>query len=200
MTTWHAAQALRAPMMMGAAEANEHEMRFAVTPSRLGWVLVAATELGIHGIDLGIAPATITERLRARFPEARLREGDAACAAWAAEVAAFIEAPGTDLDLPLAIEGSALQRSVWRTLRGTPPGRTASYGEVAKLVGAPATAQEVAQACASNPFAIAIPCHRVVRAGGALAGYRWGLERKRLLLEREKAVATRKQQRGTKAR
>ena len=165
------------------------EVRFAVTGSRLGWVLVAATERGIIGIDLGSAPPVLIDRLRARFPEARLEEGDAACAAWATQVAAFIEAPRTDLDLPLAVEGSALQRAVWQTLREIPPGATASYGEIAKRAGAPATAQEVAQACAANPFAVAIPCHRVVRSDGRLGGYRWGYGRKHDLLRRETEAA-----------
>ena len=152
--------------------ATEGDVRFAVTRSGLGWVLVAATERGINGIDLGTAPQPLIDRLRARLPEARLRGGDADCAAWAVEVAAFIEAPRTDLDLPLDLPGTALQRRVWCALRAISPGGTASYGEVAKRVDALVTAQEVAQACGSNPFAIAIPCHRVVRVDERLGGYR----------------------------
>lgn len=171
--------------------ATDREIRVAVARSRLGWVLVAATERGITGIDLGAAPSPLIERLRSRFSESRLREGDAACAAWATEVATFIEAPRGDLNLPLDVRGTAFQQSVWDILRQIPAGGTASYGDVAKRVGAPATAQEVAQACASNPFAVVIPCHRVVRSDGRLGGYRWGYGRKRDLLRRETEAASR---------
>ena len=178
------------PTTIDADHATDREIRCAVAPSRLGWVLVAATDPGITGIDLGASPRPLIDQLRARFPSSRLKEGDATCAAWATAVATWIEAPGADLDLPLDIQGTACQRRVWAVLRQIPPGRTASYGEVAKRAGGPATAQEVAQACASNPFAVAIPCHRVIRADGRLGGYRWGYGRKRDLLRRESEAAS----------
>jgi AraC family transcriptional regulator of adaptative response/methylated-DNA-[protein]-cysteine methyltransferase len=102
-----------------------------------------------------------------------------------AEVVGFVEAPRVGLDLPLDLRGTAFQQRVWQALREIPAGRTMSYTEVARRIGAPKSVRAVAQACAANPLAVAIPCHRVVRNDGALAGYRWGVERKRALLERE---------------
>ena len=104
-----------------------------------------------------------------------------------AQVVGLIEAPGQRLDLPLDIRGTAFQERVWQALRAIPPGRTATYAEIARAVGRPKAARAVAQACAANPLAIAIPCHRVVRADGDVSGYRWGVERKRALLDREAA-------------
>lgn len=113
------------------------------------------------------------------------------CGAWAAQVAAFIDAPGSDLDLPLQVQGTEMEQRVWQALREIPLGATVSYGEVAKRIGIGVTAQEVAQACAANVLAVAIPCHRVIRSDGRLGGYRWGYGRKRALLQREaRAVET----------
>ena len=102
-----------------------------------------------------------------------------------AKVVGFVEAPALGLDLPLDVRGTAFQQRVWRALREIPAGSTASYTEIAGRIGAPKAVRAVAQACASNAIAVAIPCHRVVRTDGALSGYRWGVERKRALLERE---------------
>lgn len=167
---------------------TDSALRFAVDRSVLGWVLVAATDRGIRQIDLGPTPQLLVARLRARFPEARLQDRDPTCALWAAQVCGFIDRPRPGLALPLDVRGTNFQRRVWRAVSDIPPGATASYAEVARRVGDPATAQEVGQALAANPIAVAIPCHRVVRSNGDPGGYRWGVARKRTLLEREAAA------------
>ena len=169
------------------AGASGVEIRFALGQSSLGPVLVAATERGICAIELGEDQEGLTERLRARFPNARLRHGDPAFAAWVDRVTALVETPRLGLDLPLDVQGTAFQRRVWQALRDIPAGTTASYAEVAALIDQPGSARAVAGACAANPLAVAIPCHRVRRGDGQLGGYRWGVERKRALLDREVA-------------
>jgi AraC family transcriptional regulator of adaptative response/methylated-DNA-[protein]-cysteine methyltransferase len=160
-------------------------IRFAAAQCSLGWALIAATDQGVCTIDLGDAPGPLEDRLRARFPESELVEGDSEFVRWTEQILAFLDAPRGSLDIPLDILGTAFQRRVWLALREVPPGSTASYGEIAARIGRPQAARAVAQACASNPLAVAVPCHRVVRKDGELGGYRWGIERKRMLLERE---------------
>jgi AraC family transcriptional regulator of adaptative response/methylated-DNA-[protein]-cysteine methyltransferase len=160
-------------------------IRYAVTESYLGWVLVAATDRGICRIDLGETPEALKARLEADFPEADLGPGGPAFDAVVAQVVALLEAPERGLALPLDIQGTAFQRRVWAALQEIPAGATASYGEIAARIGEPQAARAVAQACAHNTLAVAIPCHRVVRSDGSLGGYRWGLDRKAALLERE---------------
>jgi AraC family transcriptional regulator of adaptative response/methylated-DNA-[protein]-cysteine methyltransferase len=157
----------------------------AVTQSYLGWVMVATTAKGICAIDLADSPDVLRERLHARFPKARLVEDDPNFRALVSQVLAFLESPHAGLDLPLDVQGTAFQRRVWLALREIPPGSTASYGDIAARIGNPKAARAVASACASNPIAVAIPCHRVVRSDGNLGGYRWGKERKSKLLEQE---------------
>lgn len=123
--------------------------------------------------------------LQDRFPKARLIGGDADFERLVAQVVGFVEAPGLGLDLPLDVRGTAFQQRVWQALRGIPAGRTVSYAELAQRIGSPSAVRAVAQACGANALAVAIPCHRVVRSDGGLSGYRWGVERKRALLERE---------------
>jgi AraC family transcriptional regulator of adaptative response/methylated-DNA-[protein]-cysteine methyltransferase len=161
------------------------QIRFAVAPVSLGWMLVAATERGVCTIELGDTPEALVERLRARFPRAERCDDDPAFAEWVRQVTAFLEAPRRGLDLPLDIQGTAFQQRVWKALQEIQPGRTETYAGIARRIEQPSAARAVAQACASNPVAVAIPCHRVVRSGGDLGGYRWGVERKRALLERE---------------
>jgi AraC family transcriptional regulator of adaptative response/methylated-DNA-[protein]-cysteine methyltransferase len=163
------------------------EIRFAVGECSLGSILVARSERGVCAIFLGDDPDALTRELQDRFPRATLIGADPAFEDVVAKVVGLIEAPGTGVDLPLDVRGTAFQQRVWRALRAIPAGSTASYREIARRIGAPRAVRAVAHACAVNPVAVAIPCHRVVRSDGGLAGYRWGVERKRELLEREAA-------------
>jgi AraC family transcriptional regulator of adaptative response/methylated-DNA-[protein]-cysteine methyltransferase len=162
------------------------EMRLAVSKCALGFVLVAATGKGIAAILLGDDPAQLTRDLEMRFPKATLVGADEAFDRVVAEVAALADTPGRAFDLPLDIRGTAFQQRVWEALRAIPAGTTATYAEIAERIGQPEAVRAVAGACAANAIAIAIPCHRVVRRDGVLSGYRWGVERKRALLAREK--------------
>lgn len=161
-------------------------IRFALGECSLGSVLVAATDKGICAISFGDDPDVLLRELQDRFPKAELVGGDADFEATVAKVVGLVEAPAAGFDLPLHVRGTAFQHRVWQALREIPAGATASYAEIAERIGAPRAVRAVAQACASNNLAIAIPCHRVVRRDGALSGYRWGVERKRALLDREK--------------
>ncbi len=162
-------------------------IRFAVGQCSLGAILVAATERGIAAITLGDDPAGLLRDLEDSFPAADLVGGDAGFEATVAAVVGFVEAPRTGLDLPLDIRGTAFQERVWQVLRSIPAGATMSYAAVAERLGSPRAVRAVAGACAANRLAVAIPCHRVVRTGGEVSGYRWGVDRKRALLEREAA-------------
>ncbi len=162
-------------------------IRFAIGQVSLGAVLVAATDKGVCAIMLGDDPDVLARELQDRFPRAELLGGDATFERMVARVVGLVEAPGQGLDLPLDIRGTAFQERVWQALRAIPPGRTATYAEIARAVGRPKAVRAVAQACAANPLAVAIPCHRVVRADGDISGYRWGVERKRELIAREAA-------------
>jgi len=161
---------------------------FVVAGCSLGFILVAATAKGVCAIFLGDDPDLLVRDLQDRFPKARLIGGDAAFERLAAKVAGCVETPAPDFDLPLDIQGTAFQLRVWQALRDIPIGETVSYADIAGLIGAPKSVRAVAGACAANKIAVVIPCHRVVRTDGALSGYRWGVERKRALLERETAA------------
>lgn len=163
-------------------------IRFAVGECSLGSILVAASSRGVCAIALGDDPDALVRDLQDRFPRAELLGGDADFEILVARVVGVIETPNRGLDLPLDVRGTAFQQRVWQALQAVPPGTTASYSEVARRIGAPAAVRAVAHAVASNPLAVAIPCHRIVRSDGQLAGYRWGIERKRALLEREASV------------
>ena len=160
-------------------------IRFAVGECSLGAILVATSDKGVCAILIGDDPAALVHDLEDRFRDAELVGGDAGFEHMVAKVVGFIEAPGLGLDLPLDVRGTAFQRRVWEALREIPAGKTASYSAIAERIGAPKARRAVAQACAANAIAVAIPCHRVVRSDGALSGYRWGVARKRTLLERE---------------
>jgi AraC family transcriptional regulator, regulatory protein of adaptative response / methylated-DNA-[protein]-cysteine methyltransferase len=172
------------PTTYRAGGANT-EIRFAVGECSLGSILVAQSEHGVCAILLGDDPDALARDLQDRFPRATLIGGDAAFEQLVARVVGFVEAPGLGLDLPLDVRGTAFQQRVWQALREIPPGSTASYTEIAARIGSPKSVRAVAQACAANSLAVAIPCHRVVRNDGGLSGYRWGVERKRVLLRRE---------------
>lgn len=161
------------------------EIRFAIGECSLGSILIATSERGVCAILMGDDPEALARDLQDRFPRARLIGGDATFEALIAQVVGFVEAPALGLDLPLDVRGTAFQQRVWQQLQEIPVGATASYSQIAKRIGLPKAVRGVAAACAANPIAVAIPCHRVVRNDGALAGYRWGVERKRTLLARE---------------
>jgi AraC family transcriptional regulator of adaptative response/methylated-DNA-[protein]-cysteine methyltransferase len=158
---------------------------FAIAPCSLGFVIIAVSEQLIRSIMVGDDPGILMSELRRRFPNASLRVDENYDAGLMAKVVGLIERPEQAVDLPLDIRGTAFQMRVWDALRNVPAGTTVSYAFLAAQIGAPKAARAVAQACAANPLAVAIPCHRVVRANGDLAGYRWGIERKQVLLERE---------------
>ena len=175
------------PTRFRAGGAGE-SIRFAVGECSLGSVLVAATGKGVCAITLGDDPDALVRSLQDRFPHAHLVGGDAAFEGLVGKVVALVEAPATASDLPLDVRGTAFQQRVWQALRKIPAGSTASYADIARRLGAPTAVRAVAQACGANPVAIAIPCHRVVRQDGSLSGYRWGVERKRALLDREASL------------
>lgn len=161
-------------------------IRHAIAQSSLGRVLVATSERGLCAVLLGDDDAALEHDLRRRFPTADVREDARRVAAIAAQVVDLIESPATArFELPLDARGTPFQRRVWQALREIDAGSTASYAQIAARIGAPKSARAVAQACSANPLAVAIPCHRVVRGDGALSGYRWGVQRKRALLQRE---------------
>jgi AraC family transcriptional regulator of adaptative response/methylated-DNA-[protein]-cysteine methyltransferase len=161
------------------------DIYFAIGQCSLGSILVAQSEKGVCSILIGDDPAQLVRDLEKRFPKAELIGNEPAYEQLVARVVGLIEKPGLGLNLPLDIRGTAFQKRVWKALQQIPPGSTASYTDIAKKIGMPTAVRAVAQACASNGLAVAIPCHRVVRNDGALSGYRWGVERKRTLLERE---------------
>ena len=167
---------------------NGAAIRFAVGACSLGSILVAATGKGVCAILFGDDPDALVRDLQDRFPKARLIGADGEFERLVATVVGFVEAPAQGLDLPLDVRGTAFQQRVWQALRRIPSGSTASYAEIAQRIGQPKAVRAVAQACAANALAVAIPCHRVVRTDGAVSGYRWGVERKRALLDREKAA------------
>ncbi len=160
-------------------------IRFAVGQCSLGAILVAQSQRGICAISLGDDPDQLVRELQDQFPRAEFLGCDGEFERLIAQVVGFIEAPAMGLHLPLDVQGTAFQERVWRALREVPPGTTVSYAEIAKRIGSPKAVRAVAQACATNLIAVAIPCHRVVRRDGELAGYRWGVDRKRELLRRE---------------
>ena len=169
----------------GAGEA----IRYAAGPCSLGQVLVATTARGVCAILLGDDPASLAAELHSRFPRAALTDGGADLANWLAQTVLLVDTPAVAFGLPLDIQGTAFQRRVWQALQTIPPGTITSYAAVASGLGMPKAVRAVAGACAANRLAVAVPCHRVVASTGALSGYRWGLERKQALLDREHAPA-----------
>jgi len=172
------------PSRYRAGGANE-EIRFAVGQTSLGAILVASSRKGVASILLGDDPDQLVRNLQDRFPKARLIGADRDYETLVARVVGFIETPRIGLDLPLDVRGTAFQRRVWQALQAIPAGETVSYAEVARRIGSPKAVRAVAGACAANKLAMAIPCHRVVRSDRSLSGYAWGVERRRVLLDRE---------------
>jgi AraC family transcriptional regulator of adaptative response/methylated-DNA-[protein]-cysteine methyltransferase len=172
------------PSQYRTGGANE-EIKFAVGQTSLGAILVASSKKGVAAILLGDDPDKLVRNLQDRFARAHLVGADRDYEALVARVVGFVEAPRIGLDLPLDIRGTAFQRRVWQALQEIPVGATVPYAEIARRIGAPTAVRAVAGACAANNLAVAIPCHRVVRSDGSLSGYAWGVERKRVLLDRE---------------
>jgi len=168
----------------GGAGAN---ITFAIAPTPLGRLVIAATERGLCAVRFGDNAADLERDLRKEFHAAEMHRDDAAMQRYVKPLLASMRGENTTVDLPLDVRATAFQMKVWEKLRQIPRGETRSYGEVAREIGEPGAVRAVARACASNPVALAVPCHRVVRSDGDLAGYRWGIERKKKLLERERA-------------
>ena len=164
-------------------------IRFVTVATPLGWALIAATARGICMTALGDDRERLGAMVHTRFPAAALIAEDPGLWDWAERIVRFITAPSRALDLPLDIRGTAFQARVWRALQKIPLGQTATYSEIARALGQSKAVRAVARACAANDLALLVPCHRVIREDGDLAGYRWGLERKRALLDRERAAA-----------
>lgn len=160
---------------------------FTLAPCSLGWMLVAATRRGVCYAAFGDDEAELRGRLDARFPFAAPERDDARLKPWLERLLAYVDGDATRLDVPLDVGGTRFQREVWDALRAIPRGRTRTYGEIARDLGHARAARAVARACAANPVPVAIPCHRVVPAGGGVGGYAFGAERKRALLAREGA-------------
>lgn len=162
------------------------QIRWAVTGTSLGPVAVAATARGVCAVEFGASAPALEATLRARFARAQLLPADAAFEALVRGVVAAVDDPAHAPELPLDIRGTAFQCRVWAALRALPPGTTASYGELAARIGAPGAARAVGSACAANPLAVLVPCHRALPAHGGTGQYRWGRARKQRLLRRER--------------
>jgi AraC family transcriptional regulator of adaptative response/methylated-DNA-[protein]-cysteine methyltransferase len=174
---------IRTPSALAA-----EEIQFTIGTSSLCAVLVARSAKGICAVLLGDDRRALKRDLQRRFPDAALIEDDVTLGRLAAEVIALVESPANGLDVPVDMRGTEFQRKVWQALREIPAGSTVSYSDIANRIGVPGAAQDVAEACAANALAVVVPCHRVIRKDGTLSGYRWGIERKRTLLEREAVV------------
>jgi len=161
------------------------QLYYAIGQCTLGFVLIARAERGVCAVLLGDNPESVTTELEKRFAPTSLLRCDEELAEYLSQVVGLIEVPGRPLDLLLDLRGSTFQQRVWQALREIPAGTTTTYSEVASRIGAPKAVRAVARACATNPLALLVPCHRVIGKDGDLSGYRWGIERKRMLLERE---------------
>ena len=189
----------RAPSKLGMTPATyrrggkDMKISYTVVGSPLGRLLVARTERGLCAVSLGDSDARLEARLQREFPRAELHRDRNGLAEWVNTFLRYLDGRQPRLDLPLDVQGTAFQCRVWEELRRIPYGRTRTYGEVAAAIGQPGAARAVGHACATNPVPLVVPCHRVVRGDGGLGGYGLGIERKKKLLEREKALTTEKQ-------
>lgn len=162
--------------------ANGVAIRWTVTPTSLGPLLVAATDKGLCRVAFEDGP----DELERHFPQAEIAPGDGELRAVAAQVVEMVERPGRDADLPLDVRGTAFQEAIWAALKAIPPGETRTYAELAAAAGNPKAVRAAGTACGANQLAVVIPCHRALRTGGGLGGYAYGLERKTALIERER--------------
>jgi len=161
-------------------------IKYTIAKSTLGDVLVAATERGVSAVYLGDAGTRLATELRDEYPRAEIVAEKGAFSDWVEEIVSRVEGGAPRRELPLDLQATAFQRRVWQELQKIPRGRTRTYAQVAKAVGKPGAIRAVARACATNPVSVVVPCHRVVRSDGNLAGYRWGISRKQTLLNRER--------------
>lgn len=161
-------------------------IRFTVVSSSLGKVMLAATERGICALALDDSEVPLQQFLQEECPGAAIVRDDAGLADWSAKIIQQLEGRCDEVDVPLDAKGTAFQQRVWRELRKIPYGSTKTYTQIARAIGHPQSSRAVGRACATNPVSIVVPCHRVIRADGQLAGYRWGIERKNIILERER--------------
>ncbi len=160
-------------------------IRHSISRSPIGSILVATTDKGLCAVILGDDRATLIRELAERFPGTVIAGADEACAKATRDVTDLVKSPQSAFSHPLHLQGTAFQKSVWQALRKIPTGKTATYLDIARKIGKPRAVRAVAQACGANHIAVVIPCHRVIRTDGSLSGYRWGVERKAKLLERE---------------
>jgi AraC family transcriptional regulator, regulatory protein of adaptative response / methylated-DNA-[protein]-cysteine methyltransferase len=185
----------RAPSQLGMTPATYRrggagmEIHYTIADSPLGRLLVAATTRGVSAVYLGKSDAVLEKALREEYPRAQIRSGKNGFQNWVEKILEHLDGHQPDLDLPIDVQATAFQRRVWEELRRIPYGSTRTYSQVARSLGQPSAVRAVARACATNPVSVVVPCHRVVREDGKLAGYRWGLERKQALLEHERATA-----------
>lgn len=166
---------------------SDTSIQYAIVPCPLGLVMIAGTSRGICSVSFGDSRSLLEEELKRDFARATIQKADSAFGEWVRAIVNHLRHPAARLDLPLDIRSTAFQKQVWQALREIPIGKTASYRDVAVVIGRPSAVRAVARACATNPVGLIIPCHRVVRSDGGISGYRWGVERKRELLKREKA-------------
>ena len=185
----------RAPSQLGMTPATYRQggtgmrMNYTIVDSPLGRLLVGATDRGISALYLGESDARLESALQKEYPRAEIRRDRNGLEGWVSKILEHLRGRGPNLDLPTDVQATAFQRRVWEELRRIPYGTTRTYSQVAQAIGQPEAFRAVARACATNPVSVVVPCHRVVRRDGKLAGYRWGLERKQALLEHESAGA-----------
>jgi AraC family transcriptional regulator, regulatory protein of adaptative response / methylated-DNA-[protein]-cysteine methyltransferase len=183
----------RAPSHLGMTPATYRQggagmkIRYTIATSPLGRLLVGATERGISAVYLGESDAPLEAALNEEYPRAEIQRDRNGMEKWVGKILDHLRGHEPNLDLPTDLQATAFQRRVWEELRRIPYGKTRTYSQVARAIGQPTAVRAVARACATNPVSVVVPCHRVVREDGNLAGYRWGLERKRELLEHEAA-------------
>ena len=173
---------------------QDMRINYTIVPCPLGRQLLAATDRGVSAVYLGDEDDPLEKALADEYPAADLRRDDATLGRWVSSIVNHLSGNQPHLDLPIDVQATAFQRRVWEELRAIPYGSTRSYTEIAEAVGQPTACRAVARACATNPVSIIVPCHRVVRGDGSLGGYRWGLTRKRALLDREQKLAARKEE------
>ena len=161
-------------------------IQYTIVDSALGRLLVAATERGVCAVAMGTSDRELARNLAREYPAATIVPGAGSFTVWTKEILARLAGRRPRVDLPLHVQATAFQWQVWQALAAIPYGETRSYGQIASAIGRPQAVRAVARACATNPVAVAIPCHRVVARSGAVSGYRWGVERKKALLARER--------------